>query len=212
MTSLYNKKVGDEETLKRLQVLFLDPATVDNESLRQCLAYSLQALALSSETNQRLMGKVYVSVLEELSSALEGSDGSVTLATAAQMLLEWLDPAKLFQKPVGAKETSPLIAVAEDILMYIHKNKNGALPAKLLSQIVNKVVIPAKCHHTVYKRLGAIGRLAATGVKDKVTQNGLTKFIAQVGQQGNGNVFFFLNVLFLLADGQTGSRAPRRIE
>ena len=97
------------ELLKTLVVAYFDPATADNQSVRQALNYFLPVFCYSRAENQQLMGAVALDAMRSLFNVREGLedddadvDGEMaSMASIGACLVDWTDPRKCFTPGSG---------------------------------------------------------------------------------------------------------------
>lgn len=89
---LLHRILHDPAIITGLLHLYFSPSTATNPRLRQTLTYFLQAFAYSSSTNQSLLAK---STLPILQANNHTTDGTLTFNQIAGQLIELTDPARL---------------------------------------------------------------------------------------------------------------------
>lgn len=92
-----------DDLLKTLVVLYFDPNSAHNQSVRQTLSYFLPVYSFSRKENQDRMRKVSMDVLHKLFEVQETLDDEadteaemVTLSTIGAHLVDWTDPRKCY--------------------------------------------------------------------------------------------------------------------
>lgn len=93
--------IGD--LLKTLVVLYFDPSTAHNQSVRQTLSYFLPVYCFSRKENQERMQKVSLDALHKLFEVQETLDDDgdaetemVSMGTIGAHLIDWTDPRKCY--------------------------------------------------------------------------------------------------------------------
>jgi condensin complex subunit 3 len=121
------------ELLKTLVVQYFDPATADNQSVRQALNYFLPVFCYSRPENQDLMRSVALDALHTLFNVREGledddvdvGEDMVSMSTIGACLVDWTDPRKCFS-PAAAMEAE-------------RKNVNGDVHLDFASDILERL-------------------------------------------------------------------------
>lgn len=89
--------IKDDELLKVLVVAYFDPATVDNQSLRQILTYFFPVYCHSRPENQCRMATIVVATVHALMVLRDGlgeEEEMVGPTAIASQLADWTDPRK----------------------------------------------------------------------------------------------------------------------
>lgn len=89
--------IKDDELLKVLVVAYFDPATVDNQSLRQILTYFFPVYCHSRPESQCRMASIVVATVHALMVLRDGlgeEEEMVSPTTIASQLADWTDPRK----------------------------------------------------------------------------------------------------------------------
>lgn len=97
------------ELLKTLVIAYFEPASSQNQSVRQALNYFLPVFCYSRSENQDLMRLVALDALHALYNVREGledddadvDDEMVSLSTIGACLVDWTDPRKCYSPEVG---------------------------------------------------------------------------------------------------------------
>lgn len=97
------------ELLKTLVIAYFEPASSQNQSVRQALNYFLPVFCYSRPENQDLMRSVALDALHALYNVREGledddadvDDEMVSLSTIGACLVDWTDPRKCYSPDVG---------------------------------------------------------------------------------------------------------------
>jgi condensin complex subunit 3 len=92
-----------EDLLRTLVVLYFDPSTAHNQSVRQTLSYFLPVYSFSRKENQDRMRKVALDALHKLFEVQETLDDEgdaeaemVGISTIGAHLIDWTDPRKCY--------------------------------------------------------------------------------------------------------------------
>lgn len=97
------------ELLKTLVIAYFEPASSQNQSVRQALNYFLPVFCYSRTENQNLLRAVALDALHALYNVREGledddadvDDEMVSLATIGACLVDWTDPRKCYSSDAG---------------------------------------------------------------------------------------------------------------
>lgn len=97
------------ELLKTLVIAYFEPASSQNQSVRQALNYFLPVFCYSRTENQDLMRSVALDALHALYNVREGledddadvDDKMVSLSTIGACLVDWTDPRKCYSPDAG---------------------------------------------------------------------------------------------------------------
>lgn len=97
------------ELLKTLVIAYFEPASAENQSVRQALNYFLPVFCYSRTENQDLMRRVALDALHTLYNVREGLDDEeadvddqmVSMSTIAACLVDWTDPRKCYNPDEG---------------------------------------------------------------------------------------------------------------
>ncbi len=130
------------ELLKTLVVAYFEPASADNQSVRQALNYFLPVFCYSRPENQDLMRAVALDALHTLYNVREGledddadvEDEMVSLSTIGACLVDWTDPRKCYSAGISADAEKKNINgdvhldLARDILAKLDSNVSSMYP------------------------------------------------------------------------------------
>ncbi|SZE99917.1 unnamed protein product [Blumeria hordei] len=128
-----NTSSAVEEFLRVLVVMYFDPSTASNVSMRQTLAYFLSVYSYSSQENQGRMRKVAVDTFHKLFEINETEDDEyeaegemISLTVIGAHLVDWTDPRKCYvpQDHMTRLEETP------------KKNVNGDVHLELAQDII----------------------------------------------------------------------------
>ncbi|EAA33696.1 ARM repeat-containing protein [Neurospora crassa] len=148
------------ELLKTLVIAYFEPASAENQSVRQALNYFLPVFCYSRPENQDLMRRVALDALHTLYNVREGLDDEeadvddqmVSMSTIAACLVDWTDPRKCYNPDEGfsagldpEKKTVSAdvhLDFAKDILERLQGN--GAKEEKrIMAALLAKLYIPS---------------------------------------------------------------------
>lgn len=131
------------ELLKTLVVAYFDPATADNQSVRQALNYFLPVFCYSRAENQQLMGAVALDAMRALFNVREGLedddadvDGEMaSMASIGACLVDWTDPRKCFTPGSGLEPEKKYVNgdVHLDLAAAILDKLNGNMSSTCFS-------------------------------------------------------------------------------
>ncbi|KAF9103383.1 hypothetical protein BGX29_003425 [Mortierella sp. GBA35] len=92
---MLTKLLKSPEILRKMIILYFDPATAENNHLRQCLNYFLQVYFHSAYENQVLLSEMAVPIMVQLIEMQEDAkDDMPAPVSMAQQLLEWCEPRR----------------------------------------------------------------------------------------------------------------------
>ncbi|KAG0216386.1 hypothetical protein BGX28_002856 [Mortierella sp. GBA30] len=84
------------DILRSLIILYFDPATADNNHLRQCLNYFLQVYFHSAHENQVTLSEMFVPTTIQLLEMHKMTKGKTPMPVImCQQMLEWCDPRRV---------------------------------------------------------------------------------------------------------------------
>lgn len=143
------------ELLKTLVVAYFEPASAQNQSVRQALNYFLPVFCYSRPENQDLMRAVALETLHALYNVREGLDDDdadvddemVSLATIGACLVDWTDPRKCYSPDAGLEAEKKVVngdvhlEFARNILERLDSNCSSTSfppPLCVLFNILNK--------------------------------------------------------------------------
>ncbi|KAK3953625.1 nuclear condensing complex subunit [Pseudoneurospora amorphoporcata] len=148
------------ELLKTLVIAYFEPASAENQSVRQALNYFLPVFCYSRPENQDLMRRVALDALHTLYNVREGLDDEeadvddqmVSMSAIAACLVDWTDPRKCYNPDEGfsagldpEKKTVSAdvhLDFAKDILEKLQGN--GAKEEKrIMAALLVKLYIPS---------------------------------------------------------------------
>ena len=89
--------IADDRVLRALVMAYVSPTSVDNQELRQCLAYFFPVYCYSNAANQRRMQQQFIPLYEQLNreyADCEFDEDMISPAQACLMIVDWTDPQK----------------------------------------------------------------------------------------------------------------------
>ncbi|KAG8529829.1 uncharacterized protein KY384_005310 [Bacidia gigantensis] len=105
--------ITDEDLLKQAVILFFDPASKDNASMRQALSYSIPVYCYSRRENMERMARIAANVLHsilDLCEEIDECEDIISINMVGNLLVEWTDARKLViydDFAQGRDESSP---------------------------------------------------------------------------------------------------------
>ncbi|KAJ2757758.1 chromosome condensation complex Condensin, subunit G, partial [Coemansia nantahalensis] len=195
---LYARRIPDPApVLEELLVLYFDPATADNDALRQCLAYFFPAFSYMAPDNQALMQQVAVGAIARLARVLKpaaaagDAPAGATQGQAAQQIVTWADPRILAALAAmsaggsgrGSSSHAPVrIGSYAQLGVDALKRTFTEPPAtrKVLVQMLNKLGLDDATPHTQLQQMFVLTRALAQQalLSDMITRNALARFEA----------------------------------
>ncbi|CAE6456848.1 unnamed protein product, partial [Rhizoctonia solani] len=137
--------VTDDKVLRSLVASYLQPDTVDNQPLRQCLSYFLPVYCYSSSNNQRTMQRVFMVLFKLLCEVYQDKDDSQDMVTPAQLgalFLDWMDPLKVVEVPGQTRDESVHVDAGCDIIRELFEKNMEKEVRKVLVQLLGKLYLP----------------------------------------------------------------------
>ncbi|KAK4165416.1 putative condensin complex subunit 3 [Cladorrhinum sp. PSN259] len=186
------------ELLKTLVIAYFEPASADNQSVRQALNYFLPVFCYSRTENQDLMRSVALDALHTLYNVREGLEDDdadveeemVSLSTIGACLIDWTDPRKCYYPGREAVDADKKhvnadvhLEFAKDILdrldTNIHKEEKKII-APLLGKLYVSPLSSEEKTREVYKEvcLAVEGQL----LSDATGRNALYKLHVGLGK------------------------------
>ncbi|KAF9570700.1 hypothetical protein EC968_001484 [Mortierella alpina] len=93
---MLTRLLKSSQILRSLIILYFDPATAENNHLRQCLNYFLQVYFHSAHENQVALSELFVPIMIQLlEMQQEAKDEMPTPVIMGQQLLEWCEPRRV---------------------------------------------------------------------------------------------------------------------
>ncbi|KAF8761781.1 Nuclear condensing complex subunit [Rhizoctonia solani] len=137
--------VTDDKVLRSLVASYLQPDTVHNQPLRQCLSYFLPVYCYSSSNNQRTMQRVFMVLFKLLCEVYHDKDDSQEMITPAQLgalFLDWMDPLKVVEVLGQKHDDSVHVDVGCDIIRELFEKNMEKEVRKVLVQLLGKLYLP----------------------------------------------------------------------
>ncbi|KAH9924026.1 nuclear condensing complex subunit [Fomitopsis serialis] len=137
--------VTDPRVLTSMLMTYVSPTTVDNQELRQCLAYFLPVYCYSSAANQRRMQSVAMAAYDlvgQVHAELTDGEEMVSSSQFGLLLVDWTDPRKLVHKDEQDPSTADVhIHFALDIFKALYAKDETEQDRKDLCQLLGKLYI-----------------------------------------------------------------------
>ncbi|KAJ6570219.1 nuclear condensing complex subunit [Mycena vulgaris] len=186
--------ITDEKAVKSLMMVYFSPYNVNNQELKQCLAFFALVYSHSSARNQRVMRKIFIDIFQKLSKLrqdLEDEKDAINLVQIADMWLHWTDPFQV-QDPSGrpndaGKAGDPLIQfdMANDIIRALLKDEMPKDDKKVLVQLLVKLHIPDEVDVDKIRTLKLLMHTLnlRRPLRDTTTNNAFKKFDASISKK-----------------------------
>ncbi|KAF8342823.1 nuclear condensing complex subunit [Cantharellus anzutake] len=173
--------VTDENVLARLVGLYIDPATADNQPLRQCLSYFFPVYCYSSLSNQKRIQKIFVKVIEamaDLYDDLEEDEEMVSPLHIGTMLVDWTDSTKTVEFKGKGADPSVHVDVAIDIAKVLFRNDVDNVRKKVYAQLLSKLHVSDTIDEDRIRRLMLLLKSLHRRrfLKDTITRNAVARF------------------------------------
>ncbi|KAL8704663.1 MAG: hypothetical protein Q9201_002197 [Fulgogasparrea decipioides] len=192
--------VRDEDLLKQLVVLFLDPATKENAAVAQALSYFLPVFCYSKRENMETMAAITAGIVHtqvNLAGEMDEDEEAVAVHVVGNMLVDWTDPRKLIipgaasigwdeagGKGITAVDGDIHLALAGSLLERALGHGCSKEERKVLLTMVGKIYVSP---NSSTKKLQGITDLVAEAIDAKIatdatTRNALHKLYQSLGR------------------------------
>ncbi|KAH8781393.1 nuclear condensing complex subunit [Diaporthe sp. PMI_573] len=186
------------ELLKTLVIAYFEPASSQNQSVRQALNYFLPVFCYSRSDNQDLMRLVALDALHALYNVREGledddadvDDEMVSLSTIGACLVDWTDPRKCYSPDVGA-DAEKKTNVNGDVHLEFARNVLERLDSncskdekKVVAALLGKLYIsPASTEEKLRELYAEVSDAVGTNlISDTTGRNALYKIHVSLGK------------------------------
>lgn len=186
------------ELLKTLVIAYFEPASSQNQSVRQALNYFLPVFCYSRPDNQDLMRSVALDALHALYNVREGledddadvDDEMVSLSTIGACLVDWTDPRKCYSPDVGA-DAEKKTNVNGDVHLEFARNVLERLDSncskdekKVVAALLGKLYIsPASTEEKLRELYAEVSDAVETNlISDTTGRNALYKIHVSLGK------------------------------
>lgn len=186
------------ELLKTLVIAYFEPASSQNQSVRQALNYFLPVFCYSRSENQDLMRSVALEALHALYNVREGledddadvDDEMVSLSTIGACLVDWTDPRKCFSPDVGT-DAEKKTNVNGDVHLEFARNVLERLDSncskdekKVVAALLGKLYIsPASTEEKLRELYAEVSDAVETNlISDTTGRNALYKIHVSLGK------------------------------
>ncbi|KAG2090779.1 nuclear condensing complex subunit [Suillus discolor] len=118
--------ISEDKVLQSLVAAYLAPDTIDNQEVRQYLAYFFPVYCYSSAVNQRRMQKLVIGLFEQLAPETRNVDDTQDMVSPAQiaaMFVDWTDPQKAIDVQEQPTDETIHIDLASDIARALFDDK-----------------------------------------------------------------------------------------
>ncbi|ROW12594.1 hypothetical protein VMCG_00132 [Cytospora schulzeri] len=190
------------ELLKTLVIAYFEPASSQNQSVRQALNYFLPVFCYSRPEHQDLMRSVALEALHALYNVREGledddadvDDEMVSLSTIGACLIDWTDPRKCYSPDVGLdaeKKTNVNGDVHLDFASNILERLDSSCSKdekKVVAALLGKLYIsPASTEEKLRELYAEVSEAVETNlISDTTGRNALYKIHVSLGKIVNG--------------------------
>ncbi|ROV99002.1 hypothetical protein VSDG_03799 [Cytospora chrysosperma] len=193
---------ASSELLKTLVIAYFEPASSQNQSVRQALNYFLPVFCYSRPEHQDLMRGVALEALHALYNVREGledddadvDDEMVSLSTIGACLIDWTDPRKCYSPDVGLdaeKKTNVNgdvhLEFASNILQRLDSSCSKE-EKKVVAALLGKLYIsPASTEEKLRELYAEVSEAVETNlISDTTGRNALYKIHVSLGKIVNG--------------------------
>ncbi|PSR94204.1 nuclear condensing complex subunit [Coniella lustricola] len=185
------------EFLKTLVIAYFEPASSQNQSVRQALNYFLPVFCYSRRENQDLLRSVALDALHALYNVREGledddadvDDEMVSLATIGACLVDWTDPRKCYDPDAGIEGEKKHVSgdvhleFARNILERLDSNCSKE-EKKVVAALLGKLYIsPASTEDKIREVYADVSDAVETNlIADTTGRNALYKIHVSLGK------------------------------
>ncbi|KAK7737748.1 chromosome condensation complex Condensin, subunit G [Cytospora paraplurivora] len=190
------------ELLKTLVIAYFEPASSQNQSVRQALNYFLPVFCYSRPENQDLMRSVALDALHALYNVREGledddadvEDEMVSLAAIGACLVDWTDPRKCYSSDAGL-DAEKKTNINGDVHLEFARSILARLDSscskdekKVVAALLGKLYIsPASTEEKLRELYDEVSEAVETNlVSDTTGRNALYKIHVSLGKIVNG--------------------------
>ncbi|POS77918.1 subunit of condensin complex [Diaporthe helianthi] len=189
---------ASSELLKTLVIAYFEPASSQNQSVRQALNYFLPVFCYSRPENQDLMRSVALEALHALYNVREGledddadvDDEMVSLSTIGACLVDWTDPRKCYSPGAGA-DAEKKTNINGDVHLEFARNVLERLDSncskdekKVVAALLGKLYIsPASTEEKLRELYAEVSDAVETNlISDTTGRNALYKIHVSLGK------------------------------
>ncbi|KAG1847661.1 nuclear condensing complex subunit [Suillus subalutaceus] len=180
--------ICDDKVLQSLVAAYLAPDTIDNQEVRQCLAYFFPVYCYSSPVNQRRMQRLFVGLFEKLAPETRNVDETQEMVSPAQiaaMFVDWTDPQKAIEVQDQPTDETIHIDLASDIARALFDDKMIKEDKKVLYQVLGRLYLPDKVDDDKIRTLKLLlhNLNSRRPIRDTAAKNALAKFDAAISKR-----------------------------
>ncbi|KAG1728449.1 nuclear condensing complex subunit [Suillus lakei] len=180
--------ICDDKVLQSLVAAYLAPDTIDNQEVRQCLAYFFPVYCYSSTVNQRRMQRLFIGLFEKLAPETRNVDETQEMVSPAQiaaMFVDWTDPQKAIEVQDQPTDETIHIDLASDIARALFDNKMIKEDKKVLYQVLGRLYLPDKVDDDKIRTLKLLlhNLNSRRPTRDTAAKNALAKFDAAISKR-----------------------------
>ncbi|KAG1823715.1 nuclear condensing complex subunit [Suillus subaureus] len=180
--------ICDDKVLQSLVAAYLAPDTIDNQEVRQCLAYFFPVYCYSSPVNQQRMQQLFVGLFEKLAPETRNVDETQEMVSPAQiaaMFVDWTDPQKAIEVQDQPTDETIHIDLASDIARALFDDKMIKEDKKVLYQVLGRLYLPDKVDDDKIRTLKLLlhNLNSRRPIRDAAAKNALAKFDAAISKR-----------------------------
>ncbi|KAG2337723.1 hypothetical protein BDR05DRAFT_894747 [Suillus weaverae] len=180
--------ICDDKVLQSLVAAYLAPDTIDNQEVRQCLAYFFPVYCYSSAVNQRRMQRLFIGLFETLAPETRNVDEAQDMVGPAQiaaMFVDWTDPQKAIEVQDQPTDETIHIDLASDIARALFDDKMIKEDKKVLYQVLGRLYLPDKVDDDKIRTLKLLlhNLNSRRPIRDTAAKNALAKFDAAISKR-----------------------------
>ncbi|KAG2156923.1 nuclear condensing complex subunit [Suillus bovinus] len=180
--------IYDDKVLQSLVAAYLAPDTIENQEVRQCLAYFFPVYCYSSAVNQRRMQRLFIGLFEQLAPETRNVDETQDMVSPAQiaaMFVDWTDPQKAIEVQDQPTDETIHIDLACDIARALFDDKMIKEDKKVLYQVLGRLYLPDKVDDDKIRTLKLLlyNLNSRRPIRDAAAKNALAKFDAAISKK-----------------------------
>ncbi|KAG1861260.1 nuclear condensing complex subunit [Suillus subluteus] len=181
--------ICDDKVLQSLVAAYLAPDTIDNQEVRQCLAYFFPVYCYSSPVNQRKMQRLFVGLFEKLAPETRNVDETQEMVSPAQiaaMFVDWTDPQKAIEVQDQPTDETIHIDLASDIARALFDDKMISMRTrKFYIRFLGGYTLPDKVDDDKIRTLKLLlhNLNSRRPIRDTAAKNALAKFDAAISKR-----------------------------
>ncbi|KAG2088380.1 nuclear condensing complex subunit, partial [Suillus discolor] len=190
--------ISEDKVLQSLVAAYLAPDTIDNQKVRQHLAYFFPVYCYSSAVNQRRMQRLFIGLFEQLAPETRNVDETQDMVSPAQiaaMFVDWTDPQKAIDVQEQPTDETIHIDLASDIARALFDDKMIRMSITFWGEPLTNAKIAEEDKKFLYQVLWRLYLLdkvdddkirtlnSRRPIRDAAAKNALAKFDAAISKR-----------------------------